>query len=133
MGEEEERNTDCKVGDKRPLLHGLVVGGLTPHQAEVKGQPRVIGTHNHGGQRGSWRETMWIHRHVSAAWFNGFGLVVNTDTITQSLHFNSQISLESSLSLNVNECQRTIVIPALRRVFSPPSYTCNSDSVGVFM
>lgn len=93
-------NTDCKVGDKRPLLHGLVVGVLAPHQTEVKGQPGVIHAHNHGGQRGGWRETVWIQRHVSAAWFNDFTLIY-----TQSLHFTSQISLEPSLLLSVNECQ----------------------------
>lgn len=48
---ERRTNTDCKVGDKHPLLHGLVVGGLAPHQTEVKGQPGVIRAHNHGGQR----------------------------------------------------------------------------------
>lgn len=63
----EIKNTDCKVGDERPLLHGLVVGGLTPHQTEVKGQPRVIHAHNHGDQRGGWRDTTRTQQCVSAA------------------------------------------------------------------
>lgn len=41
------RFTHGKIRDKRPLLNGLVVGGLSPHKAEVKGQTRVVRTHDH--------------------------------------------------------------------------------------
>ena len=37
-----------EVRDEGPLLDGLVVGGLCPHQAQVKGQTRVVRTHYHG-------------------------------------------------------------------------------------
>lgn len=46
-----------KVGDKGPLLHGLVISGLTPHKAQVKGQTRMVRTHDHGGQGGGWDTT----------------------------------------------------------------------------
>lgn len=44
---EKKRFTHGKIRDKCPLLNGLVVGGLSPHKAEVKGQTRVVRTHDH--------------------------------------------------------------------------------------
>ena len=39
-----------KIGDEGPLLDGLVVGRLVPHQADVEGQTSVLRTHDHGGE-----------------------------------------------------------------------------------
>lgn len=42
-----------KVRRECPLLDWLVVGWFIPHKTEVKGQTRVVRTHDHGGERGS--------------------------------------------------------------------------------
>lgn len=44
--------TYSKIRDEGPLLHWLVVRWLTSHQAKVKGQPRVVNTHDHGSHKG---------------------------------------------------------------------------------
>ncbi|TNN63522.1 hypothetical protein EYF80_026264 [Liparis tanakae] len=52
----------AKVRGEGPLLDRLVVGGLAPHQAEVKGQAGVVRTHHQGG-----REVGEQLRHVVVA------------------------------------------------------------------
>lgn len=46
----------CKIRNEGPLLDWLVVGGLTPHEGEVKRQAGVIRTRHHGGHEGFWKE-----------------------------------------------------------------------------
>lgn len=48
--EEKKKFTHSKIRNKSPLLDGLIVGWLTPHKTKVKGQTRVVGTHDHGGK-----------------------------------------------------------------------------------
>lgn len=47
-----------EVRDEAPLLHGLVVGGLSPDQGQGEGQAREVSTHHHGRQSGSWKHTV---------------------------------------------------------------------------
>ena len=39
--------THSEVRDEAPLLHGLIVGGLSSDQRQGEGQPRVVGTNHH--------------------------------------------------------------------------------------
>lgn len=61
-------NTYSKVRDEGPLLHGLVVCGLTSHQAEVKGQSRVLRTHDHGAKRCGCVDTNVINHILWLKW-----------------------------------------------------------------
>lgn len=49
--------THSKVRDETPLLHGLVIGGLSPDQGESERQPGVVSTYYHGRHAGSWKQT----------------------------------------------------------------------------
>lgn len=61
-------STYSKVRDEGPLLHGLVVCGLTSHQAEVKGQSRVLRTHDHGAKRCGCVDTNVINHILWLKW-----------------------------------------------------------------
>lgn len=52
--------THSEVWDKTPLLHGLVVGGLSPDQGQCERQARVVCAHHHGRHAGSWKS----HTHI---------------------------------------------------------------------
>lgn len=63
MAQSETLKTYSKVRDEGPLLHRLVVCRLTSHQAEVKGQPRMVRTHDHGSHGGGCVNTNAIIRY----------------------------------------------------------------------
>lgn len=55
----DDTRTHSKVWDKTPLLHWLIIGGLSPDQGEAEREAGVVCAHHHGRHAGSWKKC-WV-------------------------------------------------------------------------